>query len=186
MLRLLPGFYVEDNLWIREGETLAIPGMDGYFLKNIDFILERHGNESVDAPMMSQGVNAMAKNYQSDVVLYKQPKGALPGDTSNLQKLQEYSIRVNHPLEQDDYSIYQMDYKQDELKTMYFNLTNKATGKSLGEVAIDLSNPQTTYELGNGARVELLTYLPDFQVLKKVCRKQLLVHRIILLLFLKW
>lgn len=162
MLRLLPGFYVEDNLWIREGETLAIPGMDGYFLKNIDFILERHGNESADAPMMSQGVNAMAKNYQSDVVLYKQPEGALPGDTSNLQKLQEYSIRVNHPLEQDDYSIYQMDYKQDELKTMYFNLTNKATGKSLGEVAIDLSNPQTTYELGNGARVELLTYLPDF------------------------
>lgn len=163
MLRLLPGFYVEANLWVREGETMAVPGMEGYFLENKEFILDRYNNDATSqSNMMSQGVNAMAKNYQSNVVLYKQPSGALPGDTANLEKIKEYSIRVNHPLKEADYGIYQMDYKQDELKVMYFNLTKKSTGESYGEVGVDLSNPQKTYDLGNDVKVELLSYFPDF------------------------
>lgn len=165
MLRLVPGFFMESNLWIREGERLAVPGMDGYFLENIDFILDRYKTDEENqnaSPMMSQGINAMAKNYQSDVILYKQPEGALPGDTSSLDKVQKYSIRVNHPLKEEDFAIYQIDYKKDELKTMVFNLTKKSTGQSLGKVSIDLANPQTTYDLGKGASVQLLTYLPDF------------------------
>lgn len=159
MLRFVPGFYIDDELWIREGERLAIPDMDGYYLESKEFILERHkGQEG----MAAQGVNAMAKNYQTDVVLYKQPEGAVTGDTSNLTKVKDYSIRVNHPLKENGFAIYQMDYSLDELKEMHFALTNKQTGKSLGEVSIDLTNPQTEYDLGNGAKVELLSYLPDF------------------------
>ena len=45
MLRLVPGFYVDESMWIREGETASIPGMDGYFLHSNKFILETHDNE---------------------------------------------------------------------------------------------------------------------------------------------
>lgn len=165
MIRLVPGFYFDGNMWIREGERIAIPGMDGYFLENKDFILDTYAQDenATNAPMMNQGVNAMAKNYQSDVVLYKQPEGALPGDTSELEKVKEYSIRVNHPLKEGDFAIYQMDFKQGELKTMNFNLVNKKDEtKSLGRVSIDLTNPQTVYDLGNGVKIELLSYFPDF------------------------
>lgn len=165
MLRLVPGFYLEESLLIREGERLAIPGMDGYFLENIDFILDRYKADETgqNGSSMSQGLNAMAKNYQSDVILYKQPEGALPGDTSALEKVQKYSIRVNHPLKEGDFRIYQIDFKlQDEMKTMTFDLTKKSTSESLGKVTIDLANPQKKYDLGNGSSVELLMYLPDY------------------------
>jgi len=55
-----------------------------------------------------------------------------------------------------------MDYRQDELKSMTFQLTEKATEKSLGEFTIDLTDPQEKYELENGAFVELREYSPDY------------------------
>lgn len=34
MLRFVPGMYVDETLWVREGETAQIPGTDGkYYLK---------------------------------------------------------------------------------------------------------------------------------------------------------
>lgn len=44
MLHLVPGMYVDESMWLREGETRAVPGMDGYFLKNDKFILETYDN----------------------------------------------------------------------------------------------------------------------------------------------
>lgn len=36
MLRFVPGMYVDETLWVREGETAQIPGTDGkYYLKTI-------------------------------------------------------------------------------------------------------------------------------------------------------
>ncbi|MGE7672731.1 cytochrome c biogenesis protein ResB [Lysinibacillus sp. NPDC094403] len=161
MLRLLPGFYVDETIWIREGETRAIPGMDGYFIKNNKFILETHGNKPQDE-QMNQGVNAMAKNYQTDVTLYKQPEGALPGDLDNLEKLRDYSIRVNHPLKENGFALYQMNYRLNELRQMNFNLVNKTTDESQGQIEIDLTNPKKEYDLGNGSSVQILVYTPDF------------------------
>ena len=76
MLRLIPGFYVDESMWIREGETRAIPGMDGYFLENKQFILETYDNDPTRA-QIEQGVDAVAKNYQTDVKLYKQAEDAV-------------------------------------------------------------------------------------------------------------
>lgn len=161
MLRLAPGFYVDETITVREGETRAIPGMDGYFIENRDFILETHDNMP-QGEQLKQGVNVVAKNFQTDVTLYKQPEGAIVGDTSNLEKVRDYSIRVNHPLKEKGFALYQMGYRLDELKQMNFALKNKATGQSLGEIGIDLSNPEKEYDLGNGVSVELLVYTPDF------------------------
>ncbi|WP_341302083.1 cytochrome c biogenesis protein ResB [Lysinibacillus sp. FSL H8-0500] len=161
MLRLLPGFYVDESIWVREGETRAIPSMDGYFIENRDFILETHDNEP-QGEQVKQGVNVVAKNFQTDVTLYKQPEDALPGDTENLEKVKDYSIRVNHPLKEDGFALYQMDYRLNELKQMNFELVHKTTEESLGKVEIDLTNPKKEYDLGNGSSVQILVYTPDF------------------------
>ncbi|BDH61347.1 cytochrome c biogenesis protein [Lysinibacillus sp. PLM2] len=161
MLHQIPGIYVDDSMWIREGETRAIPGMDGYFLKNEEFIFETHDNDPTTA-QIQQGVNAVAKNYQTNVLLYKQSDDALPGQTDNLELVQDYSIRVNHPLKHDGYAIYQMDFRLNELKEMTFTLTNMETGEALGEVAIDLRNPQKEYIIDDNTKVKLMGYFPDF------------------------
>lgn len=76
MLHLVPGFYVDESMWLREGETRAITGMDGYFLKNEKFILETYDNDP-QGEQLKQGVNTMAKNYQTNVTLYKQADDAV-------------------------------------------------------------------------------------------------------------
>lgn len=161
MLRMLPGFYVDESIWLREGETRVVDGMDGYFLHNDKFILETYDNDP-QGEQIRQGVNVVAKNFQSNVTLYKQKEGAVAGQTEDLEKVKSYDIRVNHPLKHDGYAIYQMDYQLNELKTMYFNLVNKETGQSLGQIAIDLTNLQDEYIIDDKTKVQLLSYISDF------------------------
>lgn len=164
MLRMIPGFYVDETLWIREGETRAIPEVPGYTLENVKFALETYTGEGEEARFGEalNRVGAVAKNYQTDIVLYQAPEGSLPGATDNLEVVKEYPIRVNQPLKFDGYALYQMDYKLNELKTMTFALTEKKSQESMGELTIDLIDPDDKYELMNGSTVELLGYYPNF------------------------
>lgn len=164
MLRMIPGFYIDESLWLREGETRAIPEVPGYYLESKNFELENYsgeGEEEVFGEALDR-VGTVAKNYQTDVVLYQKPEDALPGDADSQEIVKEFPIRVNQPLKFDGYAIYQMDYRLDELKAMKFALTNKETEESLGELTIDLIDPEKNYELENGSTVELLGYYPDF------------------------
>lgn len=162
LLRGIPGFYVDDTLWLREGDTLEIPGAPGYYLENKQFTLENYAegeDEVFNAAIQNAGV--IAKNYQTDVALYKIPEDGLRGQ-DNLELVKEDSIVVNHPLTFDGYSIFQMDFRLDELKSMNFQLTDKESNESLGEFTVDLINPDKKYELDNGASIELLDYYPDY------------------------
>ena len=164
MLRALPGFYVDETMWIREGETRAIPETPGYYLKSNEFILETYDKEQADEVFNDaiERVGTIASNYQTDVVLYKKPEDALPGQTDKLEEVKKDSIQVNEPLKFEGFAVYQMDFRLDELRSMQFNLSNKATGESLGDLSVDLVEPEMTYDLGNGNKVELLGYYPDF------------------------
>jgi len=164
MLRALPGFYVDETMWIREGETRAIPETPGFYLESKEFILETYDKDQADDVFDEaiDRVGTIASNYQTDVVLYKKPEDALPGQTDKLEEVKKDSIQVNEPLKFDGFAVYQMDFRLDELRTMHFDLSNKASGESLGELSIDLVEPETHYDLGNGAEVELLRYYPDF------------------------
>lgn len=164
ILRLMPGFYVDESLWIREGETESIPGMDGYYLHSNKFTFETYkkDEQTNEFNQSKAAVNSVAKNYQTDVVLYKSKDANVAGDTQDLKKLEKYSIRVNEPLKYDGYGIYQMDFRLNELKAMHFNLINKKTEKSLGEVNVDLANPKKVYYLGDKTKVELKGYYPTF------------------------
>jgi cytochrome c biogenesis protein len=167
MLRFVPGMYVDEVLWIREGETKEIPGTDGkYFLKNEKFTFEVYEKdkekEVFQQAIESAGNGMVAKKYQSDVVLYERVGPIVPGEEPKLKKVKDYKIRVNEPLKHDHYALYQVDFKMNELNKMSFNLTDKKTNKQFGLVTVDLLNPQSSYDLGNGYRVELLSYFPDF------------------------
>lgn len=163
LLRGIPGFYVDETLWLREGETLEVPGAPGYFIENKGFTREVYTEE--DAEVFGKALEQRGmidKNFQTDVALYKQEEGAVPGQTEGLTLEKEYGIVVNKPLTFDGYSIFQMDYRTDELKAMTFQLTDKSTNESRGEFTVDLVNPEKTYELGEGTIVELKDYYPDY------------------------
>lgn len=166
MLRFVPGMYVDEVLWIREGETSAIPGTDQeYFLKSEGFTVEIYNTdedrEVFNATM--DRVGAIVKNFQTDVILYKREEGGIAGDQQELIEQQEKAIQVNQPLKFDDFAVYQVDYKPNEIRSMSFTMENKETEKTVGSFDIDLFQPQDVYELDEDHKVELMGYYPDFE-----------------------
>jgi cytochrome c biogenesis protein len=165
MLRFIPGMYVDKVLWIREGETKVIPETNGeYYLKNEEFILDIYDkekdNEAFDKALDRVGM--VVKNYQSNVVLYQKEGNTLPGEKPELKKIKEYPIQVNKPLKFENFALYQVDYKLDELSKMSFKLTKKDSDQSLGDITINLLEPEKEFNLENGYTVELKSYFPDF------------------------
>jgi cytochrome c biogenesis protein len=165
MLRFVPGMYVDKVLWIREGETKVIPGTDGeYYLSNEQFIFDIYDKEK-DNEAFGEAldrVGMVVKNYQSNVTLYQKVGDTLPGEKPQLQKVKDFPIQVNKPLKFEDFAIYQVDYRLDELSKMSFKLTKKETNVSVGDITINLYEPEKVYDLGNGYIVELKSYFPDF------------------------
>lgn len=45
---------------------------------------------------------------------------------------------------------------------MVFQLIDKKSKKSFGSLQINLLDPDSVYDLGNGYKVEVASYLPDF------------------------
>ncbi|MGG2015935.1 cytochrome c biogenesis protein ResB [Bacillus sp. S10(2024)] len=167
MLRFVPGMYVDASLWLREGETKEIPGTDGkYYLKNEKFIKEVYDkskeNEVFNDAIDRVGNKMIAKNFQTNAVLYKVVGKNVAGEEPKLEKVKDYNIRVNDPLKFDDYALYQIDFKEGELSKMSFFLQKKEGGQKWGPITVDLANPKETYDLGNGYSLHLLSYFPDF------------------------
>ena len=167
LLRLVPGMYVDKLLWLREGETKEIPGTNGeYYLKNNQFIFEVYDKDNKEDQAFTSAIEKtgmIAKNYQSNVTLYKQEGNVLPGEQPKLQKVEDAEIRVNEPLKFNHYALYQTHYKLNEFNKMAFQLINKKSGESFGSITVDLNDPQTTYPLKKGYSIELVHYYPDVE-----------------------
>ncbi|EKN69649.1 ResB family protein [Neobacillus bataviensis LMG 21833] len=164
MLRFIPGVYVNENLWVKEGETAVVPETgEKFYLKNNQFILQHYDkNENKTFEKAIEQAGDVVKNYQSNVVLYERMGQNLPGEKPELKKVKEYKVRVNHPLSFDGYSVFQSSFRS-ELKQMNFLLTNKETNQTFGEVDINLEDPKAKYDLGDGYSVKILNYFPDFE-----------------------
>ncbi|WP_062356209.1 cytochrome c biogenesis protein ResB [Bacillus kwashiorkori] len=164
MLRSVPGMYINERLWIKEGETLAIPGTDKqYYLENHQFILEVYDKDNVEEVFQEaiEKKGNIIKNFQTNVTLYEADT-TLPGEEAKLSKMKDFEIQVNKPLKFDNYALYQSSYKLNEIQTMNFTLIDKSTNKEFGDISINLQNPDEIYPLENGYTVELLSYFPDF------------------------
>ncbi|SDH09575.1 cytochrome c biogenesis protein [Alteribacillus persepolensis] len=165
MLRFFPGMYVDDIVWVREGETEVIPGTDGqYFIENERFIVELYDeNDETFQEALERAGGPTVKNFQTDAVLYKRADTSVVGTTPELEEVKEEDIRVNHPLRFDNFALYQLDYKLNELNTMTFSLDNRETGESIDTIEIDLFDPKDEYDLGDGYKVVIDSYFPNFE-----------------------
>ncbi|WP_227936130.1 cytochrome c biogenesis protein ResB [Alkalihalobacillus deserti] len=163
MLRYFPGMYIDENVWVREGETMVIPGTSGqYHIGNEEFFVELYDeDDEIFGEAMQRAGGQIVKTYQTDAVLYKSEDTGVVGE-GELVEVDRHKIRVNDPFKFDGYALYQVDYKLHELNTMSFTLENKATGETTGRIDIDLYNPDRFYDLGDGYRIEIREYFPDY------------------------
>ena len=167
MLRFVPGMYVDEILWIRDGETNVIPGTNGkYYLSSDKFIMATYQkdqeNKVFEQAISRVGDGNVVKNYQTNVTLYERKGEIIHGAKPELQKVKEKHIKVNQPLKHDSYALYQTSYKLNELNKFIFSLVDKKTEKSFGQITVDLLEPKKEYELGIGYKVEIVTYFPNF------------------------
>jgi cytochrome c biogenesis protein len=168
VLRFVPGMYVKEQVWVREGETKAIPGTNGeYYLQSHKFIFQTYSKSDKQYQQALSQVGQVPKTYQTNVTLYKQKGQTVLGQTPKLKKVENASIKVNHPLIFDHYKIFQADYRLNEMDQMMFKLIDKKTGTDHGHFTVNLFNPNSTYNLGNGYSVKTIGFFPDYYFNKK-------------------
>ncbi|MBR7795517.1 cytochrome C biogenesis protein [Agaribacter marinus] len=166
LLRTTPLFYMDEYVWIREGEQLVLPGTDQeYYIKNKDFIIENHDpNDTRFKEAISKEGGEVPSNYQTDVIIYKAKQPEVTGAEPELEKIIEDDIRMNKPVKFDGYAVYQSGYQLNEFTSMSFKVhkTDDPDEKALGSFTIDLTSPKSEYKLENGFRVEINKYYPDY------------------------
>lgn len=165
LLRSTPLLYLDDYVWVREGQQMVIPGTDGqYYIKNKKFTLETYDeNDEKFKDAIAKEGGMIPKNYQTDAIIYK-AKESLPGAEPELEKVAEDSIYMNHPIKFDGFTLYQAGYQLDEFTNMTFNIhkTDDADEKALDTFTIDLTSPESELELDNGFKVVVDQYYPDY------------------------
>ncbi|WP_156289269.1 cytochrome c biogenesis protein ResB [Oceanobacillus salinisoli] len=164
ILRSTPLFYMNEYVWVREGDIEVLPETNGeYYIENKDFILETHdeNDERFREAITQEGV--VASNFQTDVIVYKANR-PIPGAEPELEPIAEDSIRMNQPLEFDGYELYQSGYQLNEFSNMTFKIheTTDSDEEALASFTVDLRNPESEFELESGFRVVLDQYYPDY------------------------
>ncbi|QKY69232.1 cytochrome c biogenesis protein ResB [Lentibacillus sp. CBA3610] len=167
LLRMTPFMYLDEYVWVREGEQKSIPGTDGeYHIENQEFILETYDedDERFQDAIEQQGM--VEKNFQTNAVIYKETGEDIAGAEPELEKVTEDEMRMNEPLKFDKYTLYQAGYQQNEFQSMSFKIheTDDPDEESLGEFTVDLTDPQDEYNLDNGFQVLVSQYYPDYEL----------------------
>lgn len=165
LLRFSSFMYIDDYIWVREGQQKVIPSTNGeYYIKNKDFILETYdeNNDRFKEAIKKEGM--VAKNFQTNAIIYKKTGESVAGADPELEKVTESSIKLNHPLKFDGYTLYQAGYQLNEFTSMSFKIHKMADEdeKTLGSFKIDLTEPKSEYKLDNGFRVVVDQYYPDY------------------------
>ncbi|MCP3032679.1 cytochrome c biogenesis protein ResB [Halobacillus sp. A1] len=167
LLRFVPALYVDEFVWVREGETKMITGTEGqYYIKNEDFILENYdeNDERFQEAIMRNG-QPVPKTYQTNAVIYERTDDIVVGKDPELKEVKEAEARVNHPIKFENYTLYQASYQQNEFNEMTFKLHDMDDeDSSYGEFTIDLDDPETEYELDSGHVVVLGSYFPEYEL----------------------
>ncbi|PYZ94463.1 cytochrome C biogenesis protein [Salipaludibacillus keqinensis] len=166
MLRFFPGMYLDAHVWVREGEQEVISGTNGeYFLRNNEFLIELYDEEDEKYREALQRTGSpVVKTYQTSATLLKRSNEGTVGSETELEEVKDYDIRVNDPLTFEGFSLYQVDYKLNELSQFTFTLENESDENLSDEIQfqVDLNDPQKLYEFDNGYRIEIMEYFPNF------------------------
>ena len=168
VLRLVPGIYIAESLAVKEGDTVVIPGTDdAYYFKNEKFEIEMYDEKdnAAYATALEKSNGTIVKSYTTHGILYKSVGETVAGATPELEQIEEYDVMMNKPFKFDGYAIYQMGYDA-QFSELKFVLQKKenADGKPIGKITVDLMNPESTYDLGDGYSVVIEEYFPDFSL----------------------
>src|SRR5690625_4665055 len=136
MLRMTPFLFLDEYVWVREGEQIVIPGTDReYYIENKRFLLETYDedDERFRAALEKSG-QVVHKNYQTDVIIYRDQNEDVVGAEPDLAVVTEDSIQLNNPLKFDGYTLYQSGFQENEFSDMTFKIyeTEDEEQKSLG------------------------------------------------------
>jgi len=160
LLRTTSFMYMDEYVWIREGETLLIPGTGGsYYIENEEFSIKNH-QEARFAEAIAKEGDSIPSSYETKVTVYQNRGASIPGARPLLEPLTEETIRMNEPLNVNAYTLYQSGYQLNEFTTITFNLYRDQT--PIDTFTIDLSSPKSEYVLDSGHRIAVDNYYPDY------------------------
>ncbi|MBE3596473.1 MAG: cytochrome c biogenesis protein [Hydrogenibacillus sp.] len=157
MLRLIPGFYLDDYVWVWDGETRAVPGTD-YYVKNETFTVTYYTEDEFPDPSVFRP--GIVKDYQTDLVLYKK-------EGQRLVEVARGPTKVNRPFEYQGLYLYQSGEQTDQLYGLVLDVWDKQKNESVGRIRLSLYDPPETVDVGGGYRVNVLEYYPDLDVNEK-------------------
>ena len=88
------------------------------------------------------------------------------GEADELEKVTEGSIRMNQPLKFHGLTLYQSGYQENEFSSMTFKIyeTDDPDKESLGEIKVDLLQPEDKYETDTGFTLNLAKYYPEYEL----------------------
>lgn len=165
ILRITPFFYLDDYVWVREGEEKVIPGTNNeYYIENEKFTLETYDEDDPRFKDAIEKAGMVDKGYRTDLKISKVKDDAVVGSADELELIKDDYVEMNKPLKFDSYTLYQSGYQENEFKTMYFEVAeaDDPNQEAIGEIEVDLQNPEKSYELDNGIRVQMDQYYPDY------------------------
>ncbi|MFC2948276.1 cytochrome c biogenesis protein ResB [Virgibacillus sediminis] len=165
ILRFSDVLYLDEYVWVREGETTVIPGTNSeYYIENKELLIETHdeNDERFKEAIAEQG--EVFSNFQTNAVIYRAKESSVAGEEPELEPIQEEEIRLNHPAKFDEYSLYQAGYQTNEFSSMSFKIheVDDPEEEALANFEVDLTSPESEYQLENGFRVEIAEYFPDY------------------------
>jgi len=169
LLRSTPLFFLDEYVWVREGETVVIPGTEReFYIENKQFILETYDSDSEEDEKFREAIEKqsqlIAKNYQTNAVIYQAKDENMATDEDNLEEVTTAEIKMNQPLKFDKYTLYQAGYQLNEFSKMSFKIydVNDKDEEAIGTFTVDLTSPEPEYDLDNGMKVEVNDYFPDY------------------------
>jgi cytochrome c biogenesis protein len=154
LLRLVPGWYLDQFVWVREGEIAKVPEMP-YYVKNNKAEVEFY--DPKELPGKKTNSQPTVKQYKSDITLLRQDPR-----TGRLEPVSRKVIMVNHPMEYKGLMLFQSGFQPNQPVSLQMTVTDKKTKKSVGTFTVNLYHPKESYPLKNGGTVRILNYFPDF------------------------
>ncbi len=166
LLRNVPSFYMDEFVWVREGQTVSIPNTP-YYIKNEAYKTEYYSEDEFPEKIDLEG-KVVPKNFQTDAVIYENENHSLPGAPPKLKEIQRGPIVVNHPMGVGDILLYQSGKQEAQLGALNFTVIDTQAGnKSLGTIKLDLYSPAKEQKVAEGVTVRVLDYFPDFYMDEK-------------------
>ncbi|UOQ85915.1 cytochrome c biogenesis protein ResB [Gracilibacillus salinarum] len=170
LFKFVPFMYVDDFVWVREGETAVIPGTNQqYYIKNEEFVFETYG-ESEDDDIFQAALDRtdgpIPKHFETKATLYENVSTDVVGSEPELKEVKSGEIIVNKPMKINGLGLYQDSYQLSEFQTMSFKLhrADDEEEEAIVEFTVDLTDPQQEYTFDNGYTIELNKYYPDYEL----------------------